>query len=67
MVQRMLEGIRYFKCRGVCKGTAPFSTYSGTYDLPEGLSMVQCLNCLFVTVAMDENALRPPKEAKNVQ
>ena len=67
MVQRMLEGIRYFKCRGVCKDTAPFSTYTGIYDLPEGLSMVQCLNCLFVTVAMDENALRPPKEAKNVQ
>ena len=60
----MIEGIRYFKCRGVCKDTAPFSTYSGTYDLPEGLSMVQCLNCLFVTVALDENALRPPKARK---
>jgi hypothetical protein len=66
----MIHGIRYFKCRGVCKDTAPFSTYNGTYDLPEGLSMIQCLNCLFVTVAMDESALRPPKapkEAKNVQ
>ena len=63
----MTKGIRYFKCRGVCKGTALFMTYEGIYDLPEGLSMIQCITCHFVTVAMDENALRPPKEVKNVQ
>ena len=53
----MLDGIRYFKCRGVCQGPAPFSTYT-CYDLPEGLSMIQCLDCLFVTVAMDDQALK---------
>jgi len=57
MEPTMLDGIRYFKCRGVCQGPAPFSTYT-CYDLPEGLSMVQCLDCLFVTVAMDEQALK---------
>ena len=61
MEKRMLDGIRYFKCRGVCQGPAPFSTYT-CYDLPEGLSMIQCLDCLFVTVTMDEQALkRPPR------
>ena len=57
MEQTVLDGIRYFKCRGVCQGPAPFSTFT-CYDLPEGLSMIQCLDCLFVTVAMDEQALK---------